>query len=1182
MISRFFHALWNALKTPWFLTLLLVLLLILFVWLAGPLIAIAGNTILEGVVARLVATVVLIFCWGLGVALSSSRQRKNALADPEQAAKQEQENISQSGFREEVAYIKECLKAAIAIVTKSNFYGPKSRSRYALPWYLVLGTPNCGKTSLLLNSGLRFPLNEQADRHLYQLKTTERCEVLYSNEAVFVDIPGAYTDSRPETPLHKLWMTFLRRLFAARPAKPVNGIIVCVSMRDIIDADQAQRVHLARTIRARLSEVLKSLRNYAPVYLVFTKCDAVKGFAQFFAHLSRAEREQIFGCPAGKENMESGAVRIELKALMETLNAQILAKIHQERDVASRGEMFRFPQELAGLGPRIEDFIAEAFGPSRYHKPVMFQGFFFSSALSSHDVMAATAREGELSYQKGFSATLGDFAKGFFLLRLLEQYVIPQARLASADKEHLFELRFRRYGMQFAAVALFLFAGVFLGVSFMNNHSRLENLDTAYAAFATTQSKVPVVEDAKAALPELDKAAQSITIYEPSEDSSVAYGFGLYQGRIFHKATHAAYHGTLNSRFMPAIRNTAAEKIDASLGNLPELKNALRAYLMLCQPQNINEKFLNDWLQKQWSEKYLGQASTQTSLQTHMDYLLANGIVPVEPDAALMDRARMALLKVPLAELAYQRMQDEAVESARPPFTFRAAIGDSPLSGDTIPIPALYTRAGYEEYLIRRCPGIIRSLTDESWIFGTNPIALSMLDVSKVHKEVRMMYFRDYTKYWSQAVQALAIGMPHTVADAQKLATQMTTGIPLTVLVLREIKNNTNFMLAEKPGALESAVTEEAARKAQQKASRIVGGKLARAAAGKAAGSVEDLRRQAQEDAQREALAVRQYFMPLESLLDESNNPSPALKAANDHLVSVGEYFTKILASDNQEQRILAALLEIADEKDDTLRRLENAAERLPAPVRGWYSTVIAGGLQRMLAISARTVNRAYQEQVISVYDKNLRSYYPFDSNSEHDVNLENFSGFFRAGGTLDNFYDAYLQPFVTRTGTLRNIMGRTLPVSGAKVAQLQRANRVQDAFFMSGRELGINFLMEPYALDATAKQVTLSNAGKTLSYWHGPVQGVSLTWPAGSGQTTQASVEISELHGINTKKTTRGDWALFRLFQSGSIKRQEGNTCLIEIQENGRWAQFLIQFRNKTNPFDPSVCSFNLPESLL
>jgi type VI secretion system protein ImpL len=123
---------------------------------------------------------------------------------------------------------------------------------------------------------------------------------------------------------------------------------------------------------------------------------------------------------------------------------------------------------------------------------------------------------------------------------------------------------------------------------------------------------------------------------------------------------------------------------------------------------------------------------------------------------------------------------------------------------------------------------------------------------------------------------------------------------------------------------------------------------------------------------------------------------------------------------------------------------------------------------------------------------------------------------------------------------------------------------------------------MEPYALDASLKRVTLEYADKNIKYWHGPIQGAAFIWPTGGGQTMQANLEFEDLHNIVTKAEARGEWALFRLLQGGSIKRQEGNRCLIEVQKNGKWAQFLIQFRNKVNPFDPAVCSFALPEMLL
>lgn len=1183
MIARFFRNLLSALRTPWVAALCVILLLILLVWLLGPLVAVAGYIPLEGVVARLVTTAALLFCWGLFVALSGSRRRKRELADPGLAQAREQAEENKTRQREEVRNIRERLKAAVKTVTTSNFYGSKSRSRYALPWYLLLGTGNCGKTSVLLNSGLKFPLNEQADRHLYQLKATEHCDVLYSNEALFVDTPGAYTESRPDSLPHKAWTALLRGLFKVRPARPLNGIIVCVSMRDIIDNDAPRREHLARTIRQRLSEALKRLRAYVPVYLVFTKCDAVPGFAQFFAHLSRSEREQIFGCPSKSDSMEAGGMRAELKDLMQTLNAQIVAKIHQERDIPSRGEMFRFPQELAALGPRMEEFIAEAFGPSRYHRPVMFRGFFFSSALSARDIVAATARDGELSYQTGFNAAVGDYAKGFFLLRLLEGLIIPEARLADADKEHLWAVCLRRYGLQAAAAVLFLLAGTFLGVSFINNYSRVESLDAVYADFTRAQKKAPMLNEPRLPLPELNIIEQATAVYNPEEDSAIGYGLGLYQGDAFRRSTSDAYLGVLNTRLMPPVRAAAARRVEAALNNPAELKNALKTYLMLCQPRHINRKFLEERLESMWSGEYSGQAPVQADLRRHMAYVVTHGIIPATPDPDLLDRARKALLRIPLAELAYQRLREEAKESGKAPFTFRAALGQSPFNGDTMPIEHLYTREGYEEYLIRRCPVIIANLTGETWIFGSSPMLLSALDMNNVYKEVRTMYFRDYTRSWSQALKNLSVRMPATVADARKLAEELAPGVPPAVLALRELRANTRLIMENvEPGAVQTAAKEEAKRKTQQKLASKTGGKLAAALTEKASDSLEDLHSRALEEAQRDAQAVRQYFVPLDSLLDAQGNPGPALLAVQEATTGAGEYFAGIMSSDREEQRILNALLDLADEKNDVLRRLETAAARLPAPVRGWYSTVAAGGLTDMLRKGARHINQAYQERVITLYDKNLRPRYPFNSDSPRDANLDDFAAFFRSGGVLDSFHDAYLRPFITRTGALRPIMGRYMPLSSQAVINLQRANRVQEAFFMSGRELGITFLMEPHALDATLKQVNLTNAGKELSYLHGPVRGASFTWPADSGRAPQATLETVDLHGISSQTTARGEWALFRLLRGGSIKRQEGNTCLIEVHQQGKWAQFLIQFRNRVNPFDPAVCTFNLPQSLL
>lgn len=322
----------------------------------------------------------------------------------------------------------------------------------------------------------------------------------------------------------------------------------------------------------------------------------------------------------------------------------------------------------------------------------------------------------------------------------------------------------------------------------MNNYGRIDAIDAARTSFAHARDSAPAPTDAKPVLPELQILEQTLNIYTPEEDSNIAYGLGLYRGHVFIRAVNAAYLGELNDRLMPHVRRTAARRIEQSLSNVGELKPALRAYLMLCQPERINRDFITAWLEREWSAQYMGDAATQAALERHMDYLLRHGIRPVQPDQTLLADARQALLKIPLAELAYQQMKEEAAESGKPPFTFRASLGDSmsPFEGDTYPIPYLYTKAGYEQYCLERGPAIVRSLTDDSWIFGANPFTLSILDINKIYKDVRAMYFRDYTRYWTEGVQKLAVPASQTLAEAAKTAERLTAGVsPVTQVVAR-------------------------------------------------------------------------------------------------------------------------------------------------------------------------------------------------------------------------------------------------------------------------------------------------------------------------------------------------------------------------------------------------------------
>ncbi len=72
---------------------------------------------------------------------------------------------------------------------------------YQLPWYIMIGPPGSGKTTALLNSGLKFPLADTLGQEpLRGVGGTRNCDWWFTEDAILLDTAGRYTtqDSDPE------------------------------------------------------------------------------------------------------------------------------------------------------------------------------------------------------------------------------------------------------------------------------------------------------------------------------------------------------------------------------------------------------------------------------------------------------------------------------------------------------------------------------------------------------------------------------------------------------------------------------------------------------------------------------------------------------------------------------------------------------------------------------------------------------------------------------------------------------------------------------------------------------------------------------------------------------------------------------------------------------------------------
>ena len=185
--------------------------------------------------------------------------------------------------------LKEKMEDALATLKRTG--KSSARALYDLPWYLIIGPPGAGKTTALVNSGLKFPLaGDNAAKAVQGVGGTRYCDWWFTDEAVLIDTAGRYTTQDSDAKVdRRSWLAFLDMLGRNRPRQPINGVIVAISIADVLNLPPAEVAAHADAIRKRLDELHEELKIDFPVYAVFTKMDLVVGLHPIFRRSRRSE-----------------------------------------------------------------------------------------------------------------------------------------------------------------------------------------------------------------------------------------------------------------------------------------------------------------------------------------------------------------------------------------------------------------------------------------------------------------------------------------------------------------------------------------------------------------------------------------------------------------------------------------------------------------------------------------------------------------------------------------------------------------------------------------------------------------------------------------------------------------------------------------------------------------------------
>ncbi|MCO5066559.1 MAG: type VI secretion system membrane subunit TssM [Rhizobiaceae bacterium] len=1142
------------------------------VWYAGPLIAYDEARPLEGEAVRIavIAGALGLFAVYYGFRFWQVRRAERALEEAMARASDEESDA---------AVLKERMAAAVATLKRKRGRGFLQEQ----PWYVITGPPGAGKTTALVNSGLDFPLaGSDAAQPVAGVGGTRFCDWWFTDDGVLIDTAGRYTTLESDAARdRKSWLAFLSALKKHRPLQPLNGVILAISLHDLMTLDgHALGVHTAE-IRNRLDEIADTLKIDFPVYVLFTKADLVSGFMELFGDLDENGRKAVWGETFQTDDRTRNMVEqsaASFDALADRVAERVTDRLAGTVDRQARAAVFAFPAQFGALKDKTVNFLRQVFDPARPSGAIL-RGFYFTSGTqegSPIDQFLGTAGRAF-----GTTAPLSGKGRSFFLHDLLKKVVFAESGWVSYDRaiaRRAALLRFAGLGAVSLAVVAALGA---MALALLREQARTADIRAALDSYRTDAP--PAVAEATVTQPDLENVIEPLDLIgelpvagEPGLSARPGEALGLDPGRRLQSARGIAYRRGLERYFRPRLLLELEQAITAGAADPAGLYEPLKAYLMLTgAAPRIDNDFIVSWFTRDWEDRlYPGPQNQQgrARLERHLRAMLDvdDAYDPLyPPDRRLVEAAQRALGTLPLADRATAIVGSAHHAASAHDYALASGGGaQAQLVFDTtdasslssVSVPGFYTARGFNEVFLPALSEIARRLVDDQWVLGPGG-ALPDLerDLPKLGPELLNRYGKDFVDAWTGAIERLKFrSLADDAPQYPALAALAAPDSPL-VGVLQGIAGQT---------ALTQAAGDDTRLAAGLARIGLVlsGGKsqaragTAPSAAGMPAGA-----------------AIAAQFRPFQSVVDGRPGERPI-----DTLVqNFRDIYRSLLIADAAAQR--------SDRADSNfvlqISSLRNNASRLPKVFAGMVRAAADEFEGEAAETSIAQINAALKETVTGACQEVIANRYPFNPGASEEVPLDAFARLFGPGGTIDRFFAQNLSSLVEFSEPewrwkQDGRIGREL--SPAALRPFQQAAQLRDAFFPERTALpAVALTVTPVSLHNDADLAFLEINGQVVQSYQTGNAPMVVNWPGDSPAASASLAIMPELQGRESRRRFTGQWAAKRLFDTASSEQAADATHLRFIL-GGRDVAYALQAGQVGNPFGLAAFSgFVCPDSL-
>jgi type VI secretion system protein ImpL len=1131
---------------------------------------------LDNMFARIGVTVFFIAMWGLWFFLRR-RKAKKLNADLEEQLEEQDKGAEEAGL------VAKRMKEALANLRKAS--GKQRNYLYTRPWYVIIGPPGAGKTTAIINSGLRFPFSDQASN---ATAGTRNLDFWFADEAVLVDTAGRYTtqDSQADVDASG-WTSLLKLLRKSRPFEPINGVFVAIPTDDLLRGDVHEIDRHSVIIRQRLHEIRSTLESKVPVYLLLTKSDLIAGFPEYFADLDVDGRRAVLGYTFKRDGSPIDSARMvrAFDGMTNQIAARQPKRLYEEPDIKRRSVILGFPSQLHELRAPLHRLIEGVF--LKEERPSgELRGFYLTSGTQDGTALDRIINTVAESYALDTGPAQSGEGRTFFLNRLLQDVVFKEAGLPIADASATKRQRTWMIGICSAIAVASLAMIAAWTVSFIGNRGlQAETASEAIAInqeMAKSQIDLSQVSDTDTpitgALVALDRLRALPEGYEAREAGSpdLSMRFGLFQSDLS-KRNVEAYRTGLRRILLPRVMLDLENRLQTNMSDPFAIYDPLKTYLMLGghHPEGeVNTDAIINTMMTQWSQNQFPGAENRPlreKLAMHLEALTKdenlqaswpNGEAPL--DALLVDAARGQIATLSPADRAYAILKQQSINpegDVRLSNELQAgeaeAFADPQLVMNTT-VPYFFTRQGFFTAYGTGLAGISQTVEKELWVLGEGANTDGVRrELGNLTSGISKRYASDYIAAWENVIEAMRPGDYFGDDQAYRAFTRAPSPLKKVLTVLR---TNTTFT-----GGVEGELGEKGTQMLENTRMGRMASDLAGAAADNAGMSADS--------------EIKNHFTQVHDFVGDGDGPAPI----DEYVGLVRDALKAVLVSGSPGLGQADSGSRLAE----AMAPLSQAAIEVPSLLSGFAEEVSQGGNSAGVSSLQTEVGQAWaanaQPQCSAIVDAK----YPFDRASTADAGITETRELFGTNGTIDRFAKERVGQYLDRESEYwgwRQDAEVARGFSPASPGAFQKAATL-GALFDEGLPLRIALA----DMGEDVSRVEFSSGGLPLIFEEpNPNEGQSLNWTLGGGLARTTVIRILAWdpatggESVVWTQNNEGPWSLFRVFDFADARNRGEGLIQMTFNPGPSNATFLVEFPPRFNPFGGGgVWSANCPEVL-